>query len=79
MRRKNGEVFWSQLSASFAEFQGASHSFRPAPEMRQNLFSLFMHWLSNDGIRRVRRRLSIPQGAQSTHAPDRSETQLAGS
>jgi dienelactone hydrolase len=56
-------------SLSFAEFDGASHSFRPAPEMRPNLFRLFMRWLSSDGLKGGRHRLRIPQGAQSRHAP----------
>jgi len=62
---------------TFAEFHGASHSFRPAPEMRPYLFRLFKHWLSNDGFRARRHRLSIPQGGLPTPAPAWSETQLA--
>lgn len=62
---------------SFVEFQGASHSFKPAPEMRPKLFRLFAHWLSSDAFRARRFRLEISQGAQPNPVPAWSEMQPA--
>ena len=45
----------------FAEFVGASHSFRPTQEQRSNLYDLFLRWLSDEGFRSESRRLRMPQ------------------
>ena len=48
----------------FAEFDGASHSFKPAQEQRSSLFNLFTRWLSDAGFRARRRLLRMTPGLQ---------------
>lgn len=48
-------------SVTFAEFAGASHSFRPAQEQRSRLYDLFMRWLSDEGLRSERKQIRMPQ------------------
>ncbi len=48
----------------FAEFAGASHSFRPAQEQRSSLFRLFTHWLSDESFRAQRGQLRMTQDWQ---------------
>ncbi len=64
-------------SAIFAEFPGASHSFRPAPMQRPILFDLFTRWLSDENFRAPRRCLGMSPGAQPPRGVEPSETQKA--
>jgi alpha-beta hydrolase superfamily lysophospholipase len=60
------EVFHAsgEDSALLVEFPGASHSFGPAPDQRRLLFELFLHWLSDGGLRSRRGCLGSPQDWQ---------------
>lgn len=50
---------------TFAEFTGATHSFRPTQEQRSCLYDLFLHWLADEDFRSEPRRLKMPPAEQS--------------
>jgi dipeptidyl aminopeptidase/acylaminoacyl peptidase len=53
----------------FAEFLGASHSFKPANEHRRSLLQLFSKWLADESFRKKSDWLRIPRDGQPSLSP----------